>query len=99
MIEGVNNNILNKSITEKEAWQIIKPVCRKLYDLVNDGNIQFVSGSHNEVNGTYKINLKCSRIHLASRRFKDSIGDIEYKQRNLRIGLRSNDIPVNIFVE
>jgi hypothetical protein len=40
MNEGVNK-ILNKSITEKEAWEIIKPVCRELYDLVNDGNIQF----------------------------------------------------------
>lgn len=86
MTEGVNN-ILNKSITEKEAWEIIKPVCRELYDLVNDGNIQFVSGSHNEVNGTYKINLK------------DSIGDIEYNQGNIRIGLRSNGIPTNLFVQ
>ncbi|MBV9177207.1 MAG: hypothetical protein JO297_09220, partial [Nitrososphaeraceae archaeon] len=73
--------------------------CRELYDLVNDGNIQFVSGSHNEVNGTYKINLKCSRIHLASRGFKDSIGDIEYNQGNIRIGLRSNGIPTNLFVQ
>jgi hypothetical protein len=97
MTEGVNN-ILNKSITEKEAWEIIKPVCRELYDLVNDGNIQFVSGSHNEVNGTYKINLKCSHIHLASRGFKDSIGDIEYNQGNIRIGMRSNGIPTNLFV-
>ena len=38
------------------------------------------------VNGTYKINLKCSRIHLASRGFKDSIGDIEYEEGNIRIG-------------
>ena len=90
---------LDKSISQEEAWAIIKPVCRELYDLVNDGNIQFVSGSHNEVNGTYKINLKCSRIHLASRGFKDSIGDIEYKQGNIRIGLRANGIPANLFIE
>ena len=76
---------MNKSISEKEAWEIIRPVCRELYDLVNEGNIQFVSGCYNEGNGTYKINLKCSRIHLASRGFKDSIGDIEYKQGNIRI--------------
>jgi hypothetical protein len=28
---------LNKSISQKEAWEIIKPVCRELYDLVNAG--------------------------------------------------------------
>ena len=54
---------LDKSISQKEAWEIIKPVCRELYDLTNTGNIQFASASYNESNGTYKINLKCSRIH------------------------------------
>jgi hypothetical protein len=90
---------LNKSISQKEAWEIIKPVCRELYDLANAGNIQFASGIYNDSNGTYKINLKCSRIHLASRGFKDSIGDIEYDQRNIRIGLRANGIPANLFIE
>jgi hypothetical protein len=90
---------LDKSISEKEAWEIIKPVCRELYDLTNAGNIQFASGSYNESNEMYKINLKCSRIHLASRGFKDSIGDIEYQQGNIRIGLRTNGIPANLFIE
>jgi hypothetical protein len=90
---------LNKSISEKEAWEIIKPVCRELYELVNEGNIQFASGTYNEGDGTYKVNLKCSRIHLASRGFKDNIGDIEYKQGNIRIGLRANGVPANLFVE
>ena len=90
---------MNKSISEKEAWDIIKPVCRELYELVNEGNIQFESGTYNEGDGTYKVNLKCSRIHLASRGFKDNIGDIEYKQGNIRIGLRANGVPANLFVE
>jgi hypothetical protein len=90
---------LNKSISQEEAWEIIKPVCRELYDLANVGNIQFASGIYNESNGTYKINLKCSRIHLASRGFKDSIGDIEYEEGNIRIGLRANGIPANLFIE
>ena len=77
---------MDKSISQKEAWEIITPVCRELYDLVNAGNIQFAWGIYNESNGTYKINLKCSRIHLASRGFKDSIGDIEYEEGNIRIG-------------
>jgi hypothetical protein len=47
---------LNKSISQEEAWEIIKPVCRELYDLANVGNIQFASGIYNESNGTYKIN-------------------------------------------
>ena len=51
------------------------------------------------VNGTYKINLKCSRIHLASRGFKDSIGDIEYEEGNIRIGLRANGVPANLLIE
>ena len=90
---------LDKSISEKEAWDIIKPVCRELCDLTRAGNIQFVSGSYNESNGMYKINLKCSRLHFASRGFKDSIGDIEYEQGNIRIGLRANGIPANLFIE
>ena len=90
---------LDKPISEKEAWDIIKSVCRELYDLTNAGNIQFASGSYSESNGMYKINLKCSRIHLASRGFKDSIGDIEYEQGNIRIGLRANGIPANLFIE
>lgn len=90
---------LDNSISQKQAWEIIKPVCRELYDLVNAGNIQFTSGIYNESNGTYKINLKCSRIHLASRGFKDSIGDIEYEEGNIRIGLRANGIPANLFIE
>ncbi len=90
---------LDKPISEKEAWETIKPVCRELYDLTTAGNIQFASGSYNESNGMHKINLKCSRIHLASRGFKDSIGDIEYEQGNIRIGLRANGIPANLFIE
>ena len=46
---------LDKSISQKEAWEIIKPVCRELYDLTNAGNIQFASGSYNESNRMYKI--------------------------------------------
>ena len=90
---------LDKSVSQKEAWEIIKPVCRELDDLTNAGNIQFASGSYNESNRMYKINLKCSRLHLASRGFKDSIGDIEYEQGNIRIGLRANGIPANLFIE
>ena len=48
-------------------------VCRELSDLVNGGYIQLISGSYNESDGSYKINLKSSQIHLASRGFKDSI--------------------------
>jgi hypothetical protein len=91
--------ILSKEITEKESWDVIKPVCRELYELVNGGNIQFVSGILNENNGTYKINLKSNRLHFASRGLKDSIGDIEYEQGKIRIGLRANGIPANVFVE
>jgi hypothetical protein len=54
---------------------------------------------YNEGEGSYKINLKSSQIHLASRGFKDSIGDVEYSQGKMRIGLRANGIPVNIFVD
>ena len=90
---------MSKDLTEKESWEILKPICRELYDLVNGGNIQFVSGSHNENNGTYKINLKSNRLHFASRGIKDSIGDVEYEQGKIRIGLRTNGIPANVFVE
>jgi hypothetical protein len=91
--------ILSKEITEKESWDVIKPVCRELNELVDEGNIQFVSGIRNDNNGTYKINLKSNRLHFASRGLKDSIGDIEYEQGKIRIGLRANGTPVNVFVE
>ncbi len=90
---------MSKDLTEQESWEIIKPVCRELYELLNGGNIQFVSGTRNENNGTHKINLKSNRLHFASRGLKDSIGDIEYEQGKIRIGLRANGIPANIFVE
>jgi hypothetical protein len=90
---------LNRDLTEKETWEIIKPVCRELYELVNEGDIQFVSGMHNVNDGTYKINLKSNRLHFASRGLKDSIGDIEYNHGKIRIGLRSNGIPANVFVD
>lgn len=99
MIKGASDNTLDKSISQQEAWEIIKPVCRELYDLANSGNIQFVSEIYNENNGIYKINLKCGRLHFASRGFKDSIGDIEYEAGNIRIGLRANGIPANLFIE
>ena len=38
---------LDKPISQIEAWEIIKPVCRELYDLANAGNIQFASGIYN----------------------------------------------------
>jgi len=91
--------VLEKDLTEKETWEIIKPVCRELYELVGGENIQFVSGARNEKTGTYQINLKSSRLHFASRGLKDSIGDIEYERGKIRIGLRANGIPVNVFVE
>jgi hypothetical protein len=86
-------------LTEKETWEIINPVCRELSELIKGKNIQFVSGIHNEKTGTYKVNLKSNRLHFASRGLKDSIGDIEYEQGKIRIGLRANGIPVNVFVE
>ncbi len=91
--------MLNKDLTQEEAWKIMQPVCRELSDLVNGGHIQLISGTYNESDGSYKINLKSSQIHLASRGFKDSIGDVEYSHVKMRIGLRANSIPVNIFVD
>jgi hypothetical protein len=90
---------LGKDLTENETWDIIKPVCRELNELVNEGKIKFVSGIHNDNDGTYKINLKSNRLHFASRGLKDSIGDIEYDHGKIRIGLRANGIPANVFVE
>ena len=86
-----------REIAEAEAWEIVKPVCRELFELVNEKMVQFVSAT--ERNGAFVINLKSSRIHLASRGFKDSIGDVEYGDGKLRIGLRANGRPGNIIVE
>lgn len=88
---------MTREIAEAEAWEIVKPVCRELFELVNEKMVQFVSAT--ESNGAFVINLKSSRIHLASRGFKDSIGDVEYGDGKLRIGLRANGRPGNIIVE
>jgi hypothetical protein len=87
-----------KEITETQAWDIVKPVCRELYELVNEKMVTFVSATEND-NGSFMINLKSSRIHLASRGFKDSIGDVEYGGGKMRIGLRANGRPGNISIE
>lgn len=87
-----------KALSEAEAWEIVKPVCRELFELVNEKMVAFVSGTESD-GGTYTINLEASRIHLASRGFRDSIGDIEYGDGSLRIGLRANGRPGNIFVK
>ena len=90
---------MSRELNENDAWEFIKPVCRELYELVNGGNVQFVSGVFNEENGTCTISLKCNRMHLASRGFRDSIGDIEYEPGKIRVGLRANGVPINLFVE
>jgi len=90
---------LTRELSEEEAWNIIKPICRELDDLRNEDHIQFLSGLYNENDGTYKINLRSNHLHFASRGLKDSIGDLSYETGRIRIGMRANGIPINIFVE
>lgn len=77
----------------------MRPICRELDELVNLGKVKFLSGSRNEKECTYKIYLQCSKIHLSSRGIFDNIGDIEYQNNKLRIGLRSNKIPLNVMID
>jgi hypothetical protein len=88
-----------KDLTEKESFEIIKPICRELYELIEKDHIQFVSGTCNESNGTYQINIKSNRLHFATRGLKNSIGDFEYEHGKIRAGIRANNIPVNVFVD
>jgi len=90
---------LTRELSAEEAWNIIKPICRELDDLRNEDHIQFLSGLYNENDGTYKINLRSNHLHFASRGLKDSIGDLSYETGRIRIGMRANGIPINIFVE
>jgi hypothetical protein len=90
---------LTRELLEEEAWNIINPVCRELDELRKEDHIQFLTGLHNESDGTYKINLRSNHLHFASRGLKDSIGDISYETGRIRIGMRANGIPINIFVE
>ena len=91
--------IMIKDLTDMESFEIIKPICRELYELIEKNHIQFVSGTLNESNGTYKINIKSNRLHFATRGLKNSIGDLEYENGKIRIGIRANNIPVNVFVD
>lgn len=84
-------------LSEEQAWDILKPVCRELYELVNEKMLTFVSAS--ESNGAFSIQLKSSRLHFASRGFKDSIGDVEYGEGKLRIGLRVGGRPGNVVID
>ena len=90
---------MTKELLEEEAWNMIKPICRELDELRNEGHLKFLSGLQNENDGTYKINLRSNHLHFASRGLKDSIGDISYETGRIRIGMRANGIPINIFVE
>jgi hypothetical protein len=86
-------------LREEEAWTLIRPVCRELDELINLGKVKFLSGSYNEKESSYKIYLQCSKIHLSSRNIFDNIGDIEYQNNKLRVGLRSNKIPLNLIID
>lgn len=88
---------MTAELSEAQAWEILKPVCRELFELVNEKMLTFVSAS--ESSGAFSIHLKSSRLHFASRGFKDSIGDVEYGEGRLRIGLRAGGRPGNIFVD
>ena len=88
-----------ENLSEQKAWEVLKPICRELYELVDAGNLKFISGDYNDATSSYKINLSSSKLHFASRGFKDSIGDIEYHEKKIRIGSRANGVPVNIFVD
>lgn len=83
---------------EEDCWALLRPVCRELDDLVKEGHLKFVSGQHNERDGTYILNLESDHLHFASRGIRDSIGDIMYELSKIRIGLRSGGIPINVFV-
>ena len=65
--------------------------------MIEKDHIQFVSGTLNESNGTYKINIKSNRLHFATRGLKNSIGDLEYENGKIRVGIRANNIPVKCF--
>lgn len=67
----------------------LKPVCRELFELVNEKMLNFISAS--ESNGAFTINLKATRPHSASRGFKDSIGDVIFGKKE-----RSYDAWENI---
>jgi len=88
-----------KDLTDMESFEIIKPICKELYELIEKDHIQIVSGTLNESNGTYKINIKSNRLHFATRGLKNSIGDLEYENGKIRVGIRANNIPVNVFVD
>ena len=42
-------------LKEEKAWNLIRPVCRELDELVNLGQVKFLSGFHSEREGSYKI--------------------------------------------
>lgn len=85
-------------LKEEECWELLRPVCRELDDLVRDGHLKFLSGHRNENEGTYVLNLESDHLHFASRGIRDSIGDVMYDLNKMRIGLRSGGIPINVFV-
>ncbi len=89
---------MTKELTETEAWDIVKPICRELSELVNEKMVNFISANENG-DGSFLIKLRSRRIHLASRGFKDSIGDIEYGDGKIRVGLRAGGRPGMIFIE
>lgn len=95
----VNDFSKAKSISQDEVIEILKPICREIDDFINKKNIQFESGIYNETNGTYNITLKVNKLHFASRGIRDSIGDIQYEHKKIKIGLRIKGIPTNIHID
>ncbi|MEO9319964.1 MAG: hypothetical protein ABI361_04760 [Nitrososphaera sp.] len=87
-----------RDLSAPDAMEALKPVCRELSHLLDEGLLSFVSAKENG-DGSFAINLKASKFHFASRGFKDSIGDIEYGSGSLKIGLRSSGRPGIVYVE
>lgn len=63
-----------KSIDEEIAWKLLKPVCREIDELIEQKQMQFLSGYHNESDGIYVLKLQSNHLHFASRGLRDSIG-------------------------
>lgn len=89
---------MSRNLNETETWEILKPICRELSQLVDEKKIVFVSAQENG-DGSFTVKLKATWLHFAARGFRDSIADIEYDAGGVRMGLRSNGRPGNVYVE
>lgn len=69
------------ALKEEVAWNLLRPVCRALDELVNLDKVKFLSGFHSEKKAQIKFILSTVKF-TSPQEVSDKTGDTEYQTIN-----------------